>query len=91
MQSCSTGQVCLGGSFCHAGICICPAGYIEMNEECVLLATVPPSSTCNSTVECGGGSICIADICECPDFKEPVNGICEVSPAGIVVFVVRSK
>ncbi|VDO24176.1 unnamed protein product [Onchocerca flexuosa] len=81
MQSCNYGQVCLGGSFCHAGICVCPAGFIKMNEECVLRATVPPSSTCNSAVRCGGGSICIADICECPDFKEPVNGICEMSPA----------
>ncbi|OZC05282.1 EB module [Onchocerca flexuosa] len=87
MQSCNYGQVCLGGSFCHAGICVCPAGFIKMNEECVLRATVPPSSTCNSAVRCGGGSICIADICECPDFKEPVNGICEMSPAGVNAYL----
>lgn len=80
-EGCANGKVCLDGSFCLDGICVCPGG----NEECALRATVPPSSTCNSTVRCSGGSICIANFCQCPNFQQPINGICELAPAGIVV------
>ncbi|VDK69232.1 unnamed protein product [Litomosoides sigmodontis] len=77
MERCANGEVCSDGSFCLDGICVCPAG----NEECAPRATVPPSSTCNSTVRCSGGSTCIANFCQCPNFQQPINGICELAPA----------
>lgn len=86
MQSCAYGEVCLGGSYCLAGICVCPAGNIKLNDECIPRATVPPSSTCNSTVQCSGGSSCVANICQCRDSQQSVNGICELLPAGIDIY-----
>lgn len=75
-DSCSGGEICLGGSSCLKEICVCGEGKREILGICV--ATAQPGDDCGKGEICVDGSICVGELrtCVCPPGRVSKAGRC---------------
>ncbi|VDO77976.1 unnamed protein product [Heligmosomoides polygyrus] len=75
-SSCASGQTCSGGSNCMNSICVCPAGQVNIEEQCRLVTNILGS--CDVNMKCVGGAVCDVTrrLCVCPARSVVVRGSC---------------
>ncbi|NP_001360756.1 EGF-like domain-containing protein [Caenorhabditis elegans] len=86
-DSCDNTIVCIGGSSCLIGTCLCDSGYEPSSDRssCVLndrynvRSRSYPKTFCTFDSECTGGSICIDKRCACRNDHEMINGVCQLA------------
>ncbi|VDL73125.1 unnamed protein product [Nippostrongylus brasiliensis] len=75
-ESCQNSEICLGGSRCLQGICMCGENRHDILGICV--TTARPGDDCSVGQICVDGSVCAASVktCVCPPGRSSKLGRC---------------